>query len=643
VGLRSFINEARLLARFEHPALIKVHQFWQEKGTAYMVMPFYAAPTLRTWIRGRTEPVAEAWLRSYLLAAMDALEALHAESCLHRDIAPDNMLVLDDGSPLLLDFGAARRVIGDLRRALTVIVKPGYAPLEQYADTVAMRQGPWTDVYALAAVAHFAITGHAPAPAVSRVLADEVVPLRTRAHGRYSDALLGAIDTALAVRPERRPQSIAAFRKLLQSTQAGEWEPTRLIVRAAPVPAGFDADAASPRKPVRPASLPAIPVASREGEDAAADATADDDTTVFSGAPVDAAAASTSTRDETVAPTGTAVRTLPTFVGAPAARGWRPADDAWKQHALVLVSRVGAVAREWVVRAHSLLRGSRWVAPALLGAAGLACCGALAMTAYLVDQHFDVMPKPRAAAPAAAVPAAAVPAVTAPEVAAPVAAATVAVPVPQAAAAAPEAPAPETRLSGTAAMAAAAPSEVTLAPARIEAPKSPAPVATAPASARKPKSSPQRSVTTVERAPEPVAAAVLVPAAPVPQADTAPPAKTRSVEPLVLPLERAAEIAQVAPVELVVAQPAKPASLRALDRPQPEFPSAAVKEGVKDGRVLAQVQVNADGSIGRVDILEARPRSVFDREVRRALAGWRYEAPGEVRHTTVEFLFRLEQ
>src|SRR5215470_10733842 len=107
IGLRSFINEARLLARFEHPALVKVHQFWQEKGTAYMVMPFHSAPTLRTWIRSRQEPVSEAWLRGFLLRAMEAVEVMHAEACLHRDIAPDNILVLNDAKPLLLDFGAA--------------------------------------------------------------------------------------------------------------------------------------------------------------------------------------------------------------------------------------------------------------------------------------------------------------------------------------------------------------------------------------------------------------------------------------------------------------------------------------------------------------------------------------------------------
>ena len=162
VGLKSFINEAKLLASFEHPALIKVLQFWEEKGTAYMVMPFYAAPALRAWIRARREPLDEIWLRQFLLAAMDALEVLHSAHCLHRDIAPDNILVLNDAAPLLLDFGAARRVIGDLTQALTVMVKPGYAPLEQYADTVRMKQGPWTDVYALAAVAHFMLTGRAP-------------------------------------------------------------------------------------------------------------------------------------------------------------------------------------------------------------------------------------------------------------------------------------------------------------------------------------------------------------------------------------------------------------------------------------------------------------------------------------------------
>ncbi len=213
-GLRSFVNEAKLLARFDHPALIKVHQFWQEKGTAYMVMPFYAAPTLASWLRSQSARPAEEWVVKFLFNVMDALEALHRANCLHRDVAPDNIMVLENDAPLLLDFGAARQVIGGLTQALTVILKPGYAPLEQYADTVSMKQGPWTDVYALCAVAYSIITGRAPAPAVSRVIADELVPLTKAANGKYSTELLYALDMGLAVKPPQRPQSIAELRAL---------------------------------------------------------------------------------------------------------------------------------------------------------------------------------------------------------------------------------------------------------------------------------------------------------------------------------------------------------------------------------------------------------------------------------------------
>jgi TonB family protein len=217
-GLRSFINEAKLLARFEHRALVKVHQFWQEKGTAYMVMPYYSGPTLKSWIRQQHEPVDATWLEQFLRLVMDALETLHRENCLHRDVAPDNILILNERSPLLLDFGAARRVIGDLTQALTVILKPGFAPIEQYAESQSMRQGPWTDVYALCAVAHFMITGRAPTPSVTRVLADDLVPLGTVAAGRFPPAFLAALDAGLTVRPQQRPQSIAALRELMNGT-----------------------------------------------------------------------------------------------------------------------------------------------------------------------------------------------------------------------------------------------------------------------------------------------------------------------------------------------------------------------------------------------------------------------------------------
>ncbi|MBL8302414.1 MAG: serine/threonine protein kinase, partial [Ideonella sp.] len=215
-GLDSFINEARLLAQFDHPSLVKVHRFWEANGTAYMVMPFYEGPTLKDVLRNMPGPPDEAWLRGLLEPLTEVLAVIHGQQCYHRDIAPDNILLLaGSGRPLLLDFGAARRVIGDANQALTVILKPGYAPVEQYAEVPGMKQGPWTDVYALAAVVYFAITGKKPPPAVGRLLNDQYVPLVQQAAGRYTEAFLSAIDRALVVKPSERTQNIDAFRAAL--------------------------------------------------------------------------------------------------------------------------------------------------------------------------------------------------------------------------------------------------------------------------------------------------------------------------------------------------------------------------------------------------------------------------------------------
>ena len=222
-GLRSFVNEARLLAHFDHPALVKVHQFWQANRTAYMVMPYYEGPTLKAALRemaaqGRTPD--EALLRQWLEPLLDALELMHAEQCFHRDVAPDNILLTSRG-PLLLDFGAARHVISDMTHALTVMLKPGYAPIEQYGDAASMAQGAWTDLYALGSVVYFAITGRSPITSVERVMGDPLPPLASIAAGRYSTRFLRAIDHALAVRPKNRPQSVAEFRALLGAAPAG--------------------------------------------------------------------------------------------------------------------------------------------------------------------------------------------------------------------------------------------------------------------------------------------------------------------------------------------------------------------------------------------------------------------------------------
>jgi serine/threonine protein kinase len=219
-GLRSFVNEARLLARFDHPALVKVYRFWEQNDTAYMVMPYYRGQTLREWLRAQGAPVPEATLLRIVGAVLEPLERLHAENVFHRDVAPDNILMLEGGQPVLLDLGAARQIIGDMTQALTVFLKPGYAPFEQYGEVPSMRQGPWTDIYAVAAVMYFAVVSKSPEPSVERMIRDELRPLRSLAEGMYSPGFLSAIDRALALRPEDRPASVAEFRRSLGIGQA---------------------------------------------------------------------------------------------------------------------------------------------------------------------------------------------------------------------------------------------------------------------------------------------------------------------------------------------------------------------------------------------------------------------------------------
>ncbi|RZL96401.1 MAG: DUF4384 domain-containing protein [Variovorax sp.] len=248
LGMRSFINEARLLAKFDHPSLLKVYRFWQERGTTYMVMPFYRGDTLRQALASVPGGVDQAWLMRIMDGVTQALAVMHAAHCYHRDIAPDNIILLEgSGRPVVLDFGAARRVISDKTQAITVILKPGYAPIEQYAEMPDMAQGAWTDVYALAAVMHVAVCGRAPPPSVARLLSDSYVPLADNEtlRQRYSPSLLAAIDAGLGVRPESRPQSMAELRTALGLD--GE----QTVIRP-PSPSPSPATGGAPAAPVPP-------------------------------------------------------------------------------------------------------------------------------------------------------------------------------------------------------------------------------------------------------------------------------------------------------------------------------------------------------------------------------------------------------
>jgi serine/threonine protein kinase len=227
-GLETFMHEARLLARFEHPSLLRVHRFWRERGTAYMAMPYLEGRTLLAARQAMPRPPDEAWLRSVLGPLLEAVQTLHEASCFHRDISPDNILLLPSGTPVLLDFGSARTIRGDGSQQLTAVLKPAYAPIEQYAESPQLRQGPWTDLYAWGAVARFCITGRPPTPATVRAVEDLLRPLAAEVRAmarsvpglRYSPTLLTAIDWALALRPADRPQSVAQLRPLLDGRRS---------------------------------------------------------------------------------------------------------------------------------------------------------------------------------------------------------------------------------------------------------------------------------------------------------------------------------------------------------------------------------------------------------------------------------------
>jgi serine/threonine protein kinase len=265
LGLRSFVNEAQLLAAFDQPSLVKVYRFWEENGTAYMVMPFYEGPTLKQWATEHTAPT-QAWLQALLSPLMDALQVMHQQQCYHRDIAPDNIVLLNVPAqqsstqqqmprPVLLDFGAARQIIGDNAQSFTVIIKPGYAPIEQYADSESgtIKQGPWTDVYALCAVLYFCMVGKAPPPSANRLLSDGLVPAVDAGAGRYSPAFLKVIDQGLALHPEQRPQDMAALRALFDDARqelplGGDLQPIQQQLAQAMQPAFLSSPAATPRR-----------------------------------------------------------------------------------------------------------------------------------------------------------------------------------------------------------------------------------------------------------------------------------------------------------------------------------------------------------------------------------------------------------
>ena len=210
-GLDRFIDEAQALARFDHPNICRVYRYFKANGTAYMVLTFEEGQSLKGWLRSLGRAPRQRELDDVIAPLLDALETVHAADYLHRDIAPDNIIVRKDGSPVLIDFGSARGEIAARTRTVSALVKPGYSPYEQYAES-GTRQGPWTDIYALGATLFHAISGKRPPDAPSRVVKDDLPSTQDVALAAYRPRFLAAVDRALLLDPDSRPQSVASWR-----------------------------------------------------------------------------------------------------------------------------------------------------------------------------------------------------------------------------------------------------------------------------------------------------------------------------------------------------------------------------------------------------------------------------------------------
>ena len=218
-GLTRFLDEARTLARFNHPNLNRVLRFFEGNGTAYMVLEYVDGETLADRL-SRERQLPEQSLRRLLEEVLSGLSVMHDAGYVHRDVKPGNLMLREeDGSAVVLDFGAARQAVGQRSRAITSILTPGYAPVEQY-DGKVDRVGAWTDIYALGMVAYRCISGIGDSElpdAVARMLAQSrgeavLLPAVEAGEGRYNANLLEAIDWAMEVDEGDRPQGVEAWR-----------------------------------------------------------------------------------------------------------------------------------------------------------------------------------------------------------------------------------------------------------------------------------------------------------------------------------------------------------------------------------------------------------------------------------------------
>jgi len=247
-GRERFVAEGRTLAKLhDAPSIVKVFDFVETNGTSYMVMELVQGGTLEGRVKAGG-PLSPAEVEALLPPLLEGLEQVHEAGYLHRDIKPGNILLNEAGAPTLIDFGAARMAVAGRSSTMTAIFTPGYAAPEQFATG---KQGPWTDIYGLAATLHHAITGRAPPSAFDRLLDDAYQPLTGQEVAGFPPALLAGIDAGLTVRYEDRPQTIAAWRMLL-----GGLSIDSNVTVVMPQPVAPPASPTPPTPPTPPASWP---------------------------------------------------------------------------------------------------------------------------------------------------------------------------------------------------------------------------------------------------------------------------------------------------------------------------------------------------------------------------------------------------
>src|SRR5690349_11534623 len=232
LGLKKFVEEAKLLWNLStpsrHPNIVSVRSLFEIHGTAYMVMDFEDGLSLSRMLKqGRRFNERSLW--NILQPIAEGLERAHRVGVLHRDIKPPNILINEDNRPVLIDFGSARFDTAEATSTKVTFHTPPYAAIEQYVKTYP--QGPWTDIYALGVVMYECITGEKPAEVLERLHAGLGKPLADGKWAGYTKKFLAAVDAAMVVKPEERPQALsdwlAMFGKAGQATDVADDEATR--------------------------------------------------------------------------------------------------------------------------------------------------------------------------------------------------------------------------------------------------------------------------------------------------------------------------------------------------------------------------------------------------------------------------------